>query len=64
MGSVFDKEQTENKQQKRRVKSKGDRLGWTPYNEVVHKPLRESLNKGEVVQASYCYMSCAYKLVP
>ena len=46
MGSVFEKEQQVAKCQKRRMRSKGDRLGWTPFNEVVHVPLRE--RKGEI----------------
>lgn len=46
MGSVFEKEHQSVKQTKRCVRSKGDRLGWTPFNEVVHVPLRE--RKGEI----------------
>lgn len=46
MGSVFEKEQKSANRQHRCVRSKGDRLGWTPFNEVVHVPLRE--RKGEI----------------
>lgn len=46
MGSVFEKEQKSENRQRRCVRSKGDRLGWTPFNEVVHVPLRE--RKGEI----------------
>lgn len=46
MGSVFEKEQQAVKTPKNRVRSKGDRLGWTPFNEVVHVPLRE--RRGEI----------------
>lgn len=46
MGSVFEKG-TQSAQKKRgSVRSKGDRLGWTPFDKVARKPLRDVV--GEV----------------
>lgn len=64
MGSVFEKEQQVAKYQKRRMRSKGERLGWKSRSEVESKPLREIIGRGEVVSTSCCFMSCTFKLVP
>lgn len=37
------------------VRSKGDRLGWTPFNEVVHKPLSEVVGKIRVLTDENMY---------
>lgn len=39
MGSVFVQESQPVQKKRGCVRSKGDRLGWTPFNEVVRKPL-------------------------
>lgn len=64
MGSVFEKEQHAARPQKRQLKSKGERLGWKSRSEIEYKSVRESVGRGEVVSASYCFMSCAFKLIP
>ena len=33
----------------------GDRLGWTPFNEVVHKPLKEVMGKIRILTDENMY---------
>ena len=37
------------------VKSKGDRLGWTPFNEVVRKPLKEVMGEIRILTDENMY---------
>lgn len=39
------------------VKSKGERLGWMPRNEIISLPLRDVVGKGMIVHDSVCYIS-------
>jgi len=42
-------------QQKKKLRSKGDRLGWTPLNKVEHKPLSEVLGKPRILTDENMY---------
>lgn len=42
-------------QHKKKLRSKGDRLGWTPFHEVVHKPLSEVLGKPRILTDENMY---------
>ena len=42
-------------QQKKKLRSKGDRLGWTPLNEVEHKPLSEVVGKPRILTDENMY---------
>ena len=42
-------------QQKKKLRSKGDRLGWTPLNEVEYKPLSEVLGKPRILTDENMY---------
>ena len=55
MGSVFDKEMQPVQKKRGSVRSKGDRLGWTPFNEVVHKPLKEVMGKIRILTDENMY---------
>lgn len=42
-------------QQKKKLRSKGDRLGWTPLNKVEHKPLSEVVGKPRILTDENMY---------
>lgn len=42
-------------QQKKKLRSKGDRLGWTPLNKVEHKPLSEVIGKPRILTDENMY---------
>ena len=46
-----------------RIKSKGDRLGWTLRSEVKHRPLREIIGGGKIVSDSCCFISATTKMI-
>lgn len=43
------------KQQKKNFRSKGDRLGWTPFSEVERKPLSEVVGKPRILTDENMY---------
>jgi hypothetical protein len=55
MGSVYEKEAQPVQKKRGSVKSKGDRLGWTPFNEVVRKPLKEVMGEIRILTDENMY---------
>lgn len=65
MGSIIEnKNEKAPAKRQHRIKSKGDRMGWTPINEVKHIPLREIVGEGKIVSDSCCFISATSKMIP
>ena len=64
MGSIIEnKKEKAYAQRQRRIKPKGDRLGWTLRSEVEHRPLREIIGEGIIVSDSCCFISVTTKMI-
>lgn len=64
MGSVIDNKRDKTSVNRHnRIKSKGDRLGWTLRSEVKHRPLREIVGEGKIVSDSCCFISVTTKMI-
>ena len=55
MGSRFESNVNKKEVRPCRKRSKGDRLGWTPFNEVVHRPLSEVVGKIRILTDENMY---------
>lgn len=58
MGSVMESKKAKcSSKYPHRIKSKGDRLGWTLRSEVKHSSLREIIGEGRIANDSSCFIS-------
>lgn len=63
MGSiVMNKIETYSRQEKKQLKSKGDRLGWKFLYEDVRTPLKDLSGKGEIVKDEYVFCGKVAKM--
>lgn len=63
MGSVMESKKAKCSSNPHRIKSKGDRLGWTLRSEVKYLPLREIVGEGRIVSDSCCFISTITKMI-
>lgn len=59
----MNKIETYSRQEKKQLKSKGDRLGWKFLDEDVHTPLKDLTGKGEIVKDEYVFCGKVAKMV-
>lgn len=64
MGSVMESKKAKcSSKYPHRIKSKGDRLGWTLRSAVKHPSLREIIGEGRIVSNSCCFISANTKRI-